>query len=110
MPTLSVAEREKRIADDDGDRKDTVLQVINGGRQSCYHDPDADCAHVTQADQTPERSRGRCQDNGRAPCKRCILGTATPGQQGSLGDRLLNGDVTVDHEFAWDQDQDGGEA
>ncbi|MDS0258539.1 hypothetical protein NDI56_03825 [Haloarcula sp. S1CR25-12] len=108
MPTLSVDEREERIAADDGDREDTVLQVINNGRQSCYHDPDADCAHLAQATETRERTRGWCHDHGFAPCKRCVLGTAVSGGQESLGTKLLNGDVGVDHDFAWDQD--GGEA
>jgi hypothetical protein len=108
MPTLTVDEREARIAEDNGDPEDTVLQIINNGRQSCYHDVDGDCFHVTQAAQTRERTRGWCQNHGWAPCKRCVLGTAKAGRQDSLGDKILNGDVSVDHEFAWDQD--GGEA
>jgi len=110
MPTLSREACQRRIAKDDGDRSDGVIRIVNNGRQSCYH-ADEDCEHVVQANQTDhDKTRGWCQDHEYAPCKRCILGTAKSGPQDSLGNKLLSGEVSVDHDFAWDANSDGEQA
>jgi len=104
MTSLPIPERRERIEEDDGDLDDIVLQVINSGRSSCYHDPDGDCQNIRQASKTKKRPRGWCQKNDMPPCKRCVLGTAEPRSGPSLAKRVERGDVSVDHEFEWDGD------
>lgn len=90
MPTPTREDRRRRITEDDGDPDDRVVLPVGDGANSvyCYHAhtrcytirTDTDCERVT---------REQAQQNGKAPCKVCVLDNVEY-ENASLSSRLLD--------------------
>lgn len=103
MGSLTRAEREARIAQDDGDPDDEVELVVRTEYVGHYHESE-DCEHYTAADMTKTVTRAYCWRHDRAPCKQCVLGIAIEQSAHSKSLRNAVKDGEVDHEFQWDQE------
>lgn len=102
MTSTTRAEREARIARDDGDPEDTVQLSARGnnGSRSAYHEPG--CTQLPE--ETTERTRAWAQRRQHPPCKDCVLGETdaqanlSPGGKSKL-ERYLDGE-----EVEWNVD------
>lgn len=83
MPTLTRAEREARIARDDGDSDDEVHTSTNwkASAKNAYHEA-ADCRHLQSVapENRIECTRGEAQRRGRFPCSECVLDEGPEGR------------------------------
>lgn len=77
MTSLTVAEAERRIAHDDGDRTDTVwIRGAYFGSRTIYHD-DPNCRGFNRETDRRTIDRGQAQQRLFAPCAWCVI-TARP--------------------------------
>jgi len=96
---MSVRRREDRLAlieRDDGHPEDIVEVAISPyGRQSSYHDPDANCLGLKNATNTQEITRKHAQRKTCPPCRNCILDDSPDtGNDRSVYETLHDDDVT----------------
>lgn len=83
MPTVTRAEREARIARDNGDLDEQVQLSSKGkaGARNHYHD-DPGCRHFQKIapENRTESTRGEAQERGCPPCTECVLGEESDGR------------------------------
>jgi len=104
MPTLNADEKQRRIAEDDGDPSDEVVPARNGGgATNCYHE-DPECPHVAMTEMDPEDTETRewCHDNDVVPCRRCVLQDYDNGGRQGLIQQLEDDDVNDPADIDWE--------
>lgn len=88
MASINREQAQRRIAQDDGDGTDRVyLPRGNNSTVECYHERE-DCytlRHTTTCDAV---MREQAQQQGKAPCKVCVLGNVEKNHGQSLAARL----------------------
>jgi hypothetical protein len=102
MPSITREQTNQRIERDDGDLSDEVIPRRDDRDICCYHN-DPNCYHVTEYDIDPSdtETRAWCQENGLAPCKRCVLGEYTPSGS-AITEQLMDPDVTEFDDIDWE--------
>lgn len=74
MATVSRAEREQRIARDDGDPEDTVYRTTTSNTNAKSYHEDPDCWRLGRVDDVTTTTREQAQRALRYPCSTCVLG------------------------------------